>query len=172
MLDGAGQDVRFALRALRGSPDSRRSRILSLALGIGANTAIFSLSDAVMLRSLPVSHPEQLLQVTMGSQMVVFLRNFRLWPLGLQPGVFRDAGAARGAGSLADGGRRHPFPIMGVAERGFTGVEVGASADIFAPLCAEKIVQGEISLLDCNFIPGWLKIVGDRIVTASKAAAA
>jgi hypothetical protein len=41
---------------------------LSLALGIGANTAIFSLIDAVMLKSLPVSHPEQLLQVTMGKQ--------------------------------------------------------------------------------------------------------
>ena len=39
---------------------------LSLALGIGANTAIFSLIDSVILKTLPVSHPEQLLQVTIG----------------------------------------------------------------------------------------------------------
>jgi len=64
-------DARYSLARLS-SCDSRvakRSRIrrsygLSLALGIGANTAIFSLIDAVMLKTLPVSHPEELRQVT------------------------------------------------------------------------------------------------------------
>src|SRR5215831_8179558 len=53
-------DLRFALRTLRKNPGFALVAILSLALGTGANTAIFSLVDAVMLRMLPVSHPEEL----------------------------------------------------------------------------------------------------------------
>ncbi len=66
MLDALVQDLRYAFRALRSSPGFASVAILSLALGIGANTAIFSLIDSVILKTLPVSHPEQLLQVTMG----------------------------------------------------------------------------------------------------------
>src|ERR1019366_1586714 len=65
MLDAIMQDVRYAIRALRSSPGLAAVAILSLALGIGANTAIFSLIDSLTLKALPVSHPEQLLQVTM-----------------------------------------------------------------------------------------------------------
>ncbi len=64
MLDSLIQDLRYALRALRSSPAFAAVAILSLALGIGANTAIFSLIDSVMLKTLPVQHPEELLQVT------------------------------------------------------------------------------------------------------------
>ena len=64
MLDALLQDLRYALRALRSSPGFAAVAILSLALGIGANTAIFSLIDSVMLKTLPVAHPEELLQVT------------------------------------------------------------------------------------------------------------
>jgi putative ABC transport system permease protein len=63
MPDTLIQDLRYALRALRSAPGFAAVAILSLALGIGANTAIFSLIDSVMLKTLPVSHPEQLLQV-------------------------------------------------------------------------------------------------------------
>ncbi len=66
MIDDILQDVRYAIRALRSSPGFAAVAILSLALGIGANTAIFSLIDSVILKTLPVVHPEQLLQVTMG----------------------------------------------------------------------------------------------------------
>jgi putative ABC transport system permease protein len=64
MLDTLFQDLRYAVRALRSSPAFAAVAILSLALGIGANTAIFSLIDSVMLKTLPVAHPEELLQVT------------------------------------------------------------------------------------------------------------
>jgi predicted permease len=62
-LDSATADLRTALRALRRSPVFTLVAVGSLALGVGANVAIFSLVDAVSLRALPVPHPEQLLQV-------------------------------------------------------------------------------------------------------------
>ncbi|HLK67962.1 MAG TPA: ABC transporter permease [Bryobacteraceae bacterium] len=68
MLDGLRQDLYHAVRTLRASAGLSAVAIASLALGIGANTAIFSLIDALILKSLPVSHPEQLLQVMMGEQ--------------------------------------------------------------------------------------------------------
>jgi macrolide transport system ATP-binding/permease protein len=59
-LETLGQDLRYAVRRLRRSPGFAAVCILTLALGIGANTAIFTLVDAVMLRSLPVASPRQL----------------------------------------------------------------------------------------------------------------
>src|SRR6476661_11187984 len=54
------QDIRLAVRTLRKSPVFACVAIFSLALGIGANTAIFTLVDEVLLRMLPVKNPEQL----------------------------------------------------------------------------------------------------------------
>ena len=65
VVESFWQDVRYAIRVLLRSPGFTSVAVLSLALGIGANTAIFQLAEAVRLRPLPVRHPEQLAEVRM-----------------------------------------------------------------------------------------------------------
>lgn len=65
------QDVLYALRQMRLSPIFTLTAMLTLALGIGATTAIFSLIDSVMLKSLPVSDPASLYRVGTGNDCCV-----------------------------------------------------------------------------------------------------
>jgi putative ABC transport system permease protein len=60
-LEQAAQDVRYAWRSLRKHPGFTATAVVSLALGIGANTALFTLIDAVTWKLLPISDPEHLL---------------------------------------------------------------------------------------------------------------
>ncbi len=62
-LESAVQDLKYALRRLLKSPGFTIAAIATLALGIGANTAIFELLDAVLLQSLPVANPQELAEV-------------------------------------------------------------------------------------------------------------
>jgi len=224
MLDALRQDLRYAIRTLCSKPGFAAVVVLSLALGIGANTAILSLINAVVLKTLPVSHPEELVQVTMGSPWYFSnpvwerLRNrqdifsgvfaYGRWNFNLaHGGEVRNVNGQYVSGQYFDalgvravlgrtltsgddrrgcagtavlshgfwqreyGGRadilgttissdNHPFEIVGVTEPGFTGVEVGASVDVLAPLCAERIVHSETSLLDLHALPGWLQVMG------------
>jgi predicted permease len=59
-LESAAKDVRYALRGLRRNPGFTAAAVISLALGIGANTAIFSLFHTLLMRMLPVARPEEL----------------------------------------------------------------------------------------------------------------
>src|SRR3954469_6853086 len=82
-MTGLG-DLRLALRGLRRSPLFSIVAIMSLALGIGANTAIFTLIDQMLLRKLPVSHPEQLVMLyqrgtNMGSNMGSRMHSYPLY---------------------------------------------------------------------------------------------
>src|SRR4051794_34665541 len=77
-------DLRFALRGLRRSPLFASVAILSLALGIGANTAIFKLIDQILLRKLPVAEPDRLVMLyqqanNMGSNMGQRMNSYPLY---------------------------------------------------------------------------------------------
>src|SRR6185295_613215 len=66
-LDDLKQDIRFALRTLARNPVFTAVAVLTLAMGIGANSAIFSVVNGVLLKPLAFPHPEQLLRVYQNS---------------------------------------------------------------------------------------------------------
>src|ERR1035438_8203814 len=82
MIEAALKDLQYASRNIRKSPGFTAIVVISLAMGIGANTAIFTLIDAVMLRSLPVRAPDELVSVGDASRPTALIRG------GPTPNVF------------------------------------------------------------------------------------
>ena len=104
------QDVGYGLRVLWKSPGFTVIAVLSLALGVGANTAIFSIVNAVLLRSLPFPHPERLVKITannrgVGAQDVGFSVP-ELDDLRSRAGVFEQVTALQGGPTNLTGGER------------------------------------------------------------------
>ncbi|HEY4217401.1 MAG TPA: ABC transporter permease [Gemmatimonadaceae bacterium] len=226
-LDTFVADLRYAIRALRHSRAFALIAILSLALGIGANTAIFTLIDAVMLRSLPVSHPEELVQVqtsdggsdvtnpiweamrdrqSVFSGVFAYASNDRFnlttggepryangdavsgdffRTLGVQPELGRllsmtdDRSGCEPTAVLSDAFWRsvygadqnvvgktisldsHLVRIVGVSQAGFNGLDVGKSAQVFVPLCADPVLTARADLLT-NRSEWFLTMIGRR----------
>ena len=105
------QDVRYGLRMLVKKPAFTIVAVLTLALGVGANTAIFSIVNAVLLRSLPFSHPDRLVKIVannkgVGAQDIGFSVP-ELDDLRTRAGVFDEVTALQG-GPTNLTGAEHP----------------------------------------------------------------
>jgi putative ABC transport system permease protein len=118
-LETLWQDLYFGARTLRKNPGFTAVAILTLALGIGANSAIFSVVDAVLLRPLPYRHPEQLVTISesnmpndVASSNGVAPGNFLDWRN--QNTVFEQVGAANLPGFNITGTDR-PERVLGAA---------------------------------------------------------
>src|SRR6185295_1444868 len=79
LIDEAKSNLRLALRGFRATPTVVAVAVLSLALGIGANTAIFSIIDSLLIRQLPVKDPGQLALVTDDSLHHVRVWSYPVW---------------------------------------------------------------------------------------------
>src|SRR5689334_11976769 len=104
------QDMRYGLRMLWKSPGLTIVAVLSLALGVGANTAIFSIVNAVLLRSLPFSHPERLVKIVAGNRGVgardIGLSVPEFDDLTSRAGVFDQVAATQGGTTNLNGAER------------------------------------------------------------------
>jgi predicted permease len=115
-------DLRYACRALVRSPGFTAVAVVTLALGIGATTAIFNLFDAVLLKSLPVSNPDELFIVPAG-QYPMFQAVQR------ETGIFSDVLASASTDALdisIDGGGSEKVPVSLVSASYFSTLGVGA----------------------------------------------
>src|SRR5580692_1816904 len=96
-LENVRNDCRYAARRLRRSPGFTLAAVLTLALGIGANVAVFTVVQAVLLNPLPYPHPEQLVRVfddLRGSNSRdIGLSAPALWDLQDKSGIFQDLSA-------------------------------------------------------------------------------
>src|SRR5260370_13272011 len=92
------QDIRYGLRTMAANPLFAAMAALSLALGIGANTAIYSFMDAILLRSLPVQHPEQLVVLS--------------WRAKDSPTVIHGQNGSRRRDANGISSPNHPFSVF------------------------------------------------------------
>ncbi|MGH9838189.1 MAG: ADOP family duplicated permease [Blastocatellia bacterium] len=147
-LERLGQDLRFGLRMLRKNPGFSLVAILALALGIGANTAIFSLFDALMLRTLPVRQPEQLVLFKRGeaaNRTMYDVAYPTFERLREQPQVFADVAAnwLIERAEMADSSGADPGQVR-----------VGMASGNYFSTLGVQAVSGRTFTPDDNRVPG------------------
>jgi predicted permease len=127
-------DIRYAFRIMRKSPGFTLIIILTLALGIGANTSIFSIVNAVLLRSLPYYDPSRLVKITFNNPGIG-LRDIRfsvpeLEDLKSTAGVFEEVSVVFPSSTNLTGARQQPerLELLGVSPNYFS--MLGASPQI------------------------------------------
>src|SRR5947207_767633 len=137
------QDVRYALRQMKANLGPTAVIVLSLALGIGANTAIFSLINTVMLSSLPVKKPDRLVLLAWGANE---------WPQGLnQSGMGGPDGTGFPSGSYS-----LPYPFFETLQEH---TDLFSSVFGFAPLGTGRqnttiVADGQAMRVDAEMIAG------------------
>lgn len=139
------QDVKYGLRVLWKSPGFTMVAVLSLALGVGANTAIFSIVNAVLLRSLPFSHPERLVKIVASNRGVgardIGLSVPEFDDLRSRAGVFDQVTALNGGpANLTGGDRPQHLEILEVSPNYFS--MLGTSAQIGRVFGPDDEAQG------------------------------
>src|ERR1043166_5465204 len=136
ILDNLWRDLRYGVRLLRLNPGFAAVAILSLALGIGANTAIFQLLDAVRIRTLPVANPQELVDIrvvkTRNGRTGNFSSRFSDLTTALWDGIRERQQAFStifawntSTFELASGGQSEPAAGLWVSGEFFSGLGVG-----------------------------------------------
>ncbi|MGH9673013.1 MAG: ABC transporter permease, partial [Bryobacteraceae bacterium] len=145
-LETLGQDLRYGLRMMRRNPGFTAAVTLCLALGIGANTAIFTMIEVVLLRTLPVRAPAELVQVThTGARLIAGSESSESTNYGLFRHL-RDHNRSLSGVFLVDPGRRKAV-IDGAAEL----VEIQAvTGDYYAILGVPAIIGRTIGRDDSS----------------------
>jgi predicted permease len=176
-------DGRYALRQLRKSPILTSVIIFSLALGIGANSAIYSLVDAALLKSLPVKDPQALRIVGWNSQGFPALCNLmtgdtadgangRMWGSSIAPRIYRElAKEQTGFASLigfsdpdpvgvaVDGGRAEEFKLEYVSNNFFPALGVPLRLGRTFSTQEDRVGQAPLVIVSDRF---WRKWLGSR----------
>jgi len=153
-------DVKYAVRMLVKSPGFSCVAVLSLALGIGANTAIFSLVNAVLLRPLPVTEPQRLVIVSTSDQRnpgTLPLSHLNFRDLRAQNTVFSDMAALTfNQVNYSHGQESEPVPVQIVSANFFS--VIGAEPAMGRGFRAEEEAQAApVSVLSHGF---WEKSLG------------
>ncbi|MGJ5816198.1 ADOP family duplicated permease [Paludibaculum fermentans] len=146
-LESVWQDTRYAARLLRNSPGFTAVAVLSLALGIGANTSIFTVIDAILLKTLPVPEPSQLVILRNATKIEKDLRWSRTGSMG---GLDKESGLRTSS----------VFPYLAFQElqAQLTSASVFAFASLFD---IHTVVQGRASMGSGHMVSGnYFQVLG------------